>query len=56
MAFKMAGFSGFKENKDYTPPSPEQQIKMAQEASEKAGKKLRYDRALSEQAGDHRFS
>ena len=59
MAFKMTGFSGFKENEDkkkYKHPSPEQQIEMAKKASEKSGKDLSYDRRLSEIDGAPRFS
>tara|TARA_R100001509_G_scaffold126343_1_gene79809 strand:+ start:300 stop:479 length:180 start_codon:yes stop_codon:yes gene_type:complete len=59
MAFKMAGFSGFKENEDkksYKHPSPEEQIRMAKIASEKSGKDLSYDRRLSEIDKAPRFS
>ena len=59
MAFKMAGFSGFKENEnkeEYKVPSPEEQIRLAKIASEKSGKDLRYDARLSTMGGAHRFS
>jgi len=66
MAFKMKGYSAFnmktesnknsKNKKDYTPPSPKEQIRLAKIASEKSGKDLRYDARLSKIDGAHRFS